>query len=344
MDIVRMVVNAFSKISPSQRSCRIFVVIERSPEMLFWEQTIHSFIFGLRQTHFFCSVHVFGLSVEKEPFLLDCAGRVVPISFLSDQNDLETFVCILTTGVNFGWSNGSIMRFFMSWVTPCHVVIGQMLSSCRWKYTAIGESDLHCWRTAKLRKFKFSNLSWWLGDYVPAKTEYPDTWHLVQRFVNDSQKLDQLVPFVPIPIFDINEEETFFYWVKSFFACRGRACGVMLNLLPVATSVPTPKKRNEAYQIVEDFAFSNSSFAFHVATLSAAIVGDFSVSDLLLFANCKELYRKEFSGVSPAEACTEFLFSGLIKWVNGEHFDTHQPRFTFRDEEVRFELEKYSTN
>ncbi|MEN9341802.1 MAG: hypothetical protein RIQ54_58 [Candidatus Parcubacteria bacterium] len=334
MNTVDMVVNAFSSVPQSQRLREIFVFIERSCDLLFWEKKIFDFILGLRKTGIFCSVQVLGLSVSGEPFLLDSTGQIVPIASLCSRSDRDVFVCILTTGVDYGWQDGRIARFFMPCVASCFVVIGQMFSPSYWKSTSIGESSIHFVRNEESGELTFNHCSWWEEDYVPVSTERPHEWHLVSKYAFDGHS-KQSVLFVPIPIFDINDEEIFSCWVDCLFSCRGEACGVMLNLSPVTEPMPClASESREAQEIVNDFYFIASKRAFRIAVLLSAIVGEFTPSVLFSLVNIDP--SQEFSETSPAEACAEVLFGGFLRWVNRDDFDTCEPRFVFRDDNVRF--------
>jgi len=291
-----------------ERLFEAVLVVEHSPSIEIWAQTIVEVERLLSYLGAFRDLHTWRLHLRPEPKLVRGTTVLAPIKSLCDPSSRRV-IFFFTQGTSPDWISGALGALLEIWARSTPVVLIHALPPRMWKNTALGEPKAVVWSTVPARP------------NVELRVE-PGWWTGVSALNHDG---------LTLPFFNLDPDAAE-RWAEMLMGRRGReSLAFRVRSAPQtrpAALLAQPTRALEAEERVNMFRANASEEAFTLAVHLAA--GPMTLPII-------HLVHSVVLGTRAAQShVAEVMLSGLVERVTPVSANIPAERVRFRfDEKVR---------
>jgi hypothetical protein len=267
-----------------QRWFDLRLVVEESPSMALWGETLADFVKLLRNQGGFHSVATCRWADAKGEAVILPDGRGVPIDSLVDRSRPQLFV-VVTDGISSRWRDGAASNLLFRLGGQASVSLLQVLPPRAWRHSVLGEPELSLFveRAGEGNANMKVLLPWWLD---PEET--------------------RSALGVPVIGFDAL---TLGHWARTMTA-QGGACVPALMFARREAALPVPQPPAPAGSAAEKVARYRAMVSSEAYDLAVFL----SVPDPLTVAVMRLVQRTMLPKTGTAELA-EFFVGGLLERI-----------------------------
>jgi len=294
------------------RWLELALVIEESPSMRLWEQTIKEFKLLLTQQGAFHNIRVWRLKTTESKIILSSQSSKVPHHYKELVNSTrQRLILVVTDCIAPAWQDEQLLTWLNDWGRYHSVVLVQMLPQQLWFRTQL--------RFAQLLKVSMPYPA------APNRNLRRHASHFSLTQVKDNNT------GLPVPITTL--EANFLAIWAHFIISAGKAPAYVFKPQKLAQKeITVQQKEINVQQRFNKFKTVASPLAFQLACYLAAIVFPLNLSIM-------RVVQQALLPESEQVHLAEFFLSGLIKNVSSkEVIHSEEINYEFIDESVRKQL------